>query len=116
MLGLFDPESKGRWLATDEAIPLRADIEWANTTLVFHPVGLAPPVPLAPDRQPAGCIRQGVGQVSLEPVRQARDWRNLAGGFRAGFQNRDRATSTPTRQEPYADKRRFHSSQPDSIP
>jgi hypothetical protein len=29
---------------------------------------------------------------AVEPVRQARDWRNLAGGFRAGFQNRDRAT------------------------
>ena len=56
-------------MATDEAIPLRADIEWANTTLVFHPVGLAPPVPLAGRirflRRIVAEVQQGSGEDLL---------------------------------------------------
>ena len=60
-------------MATDEAIPLRADIEWANTTLVFHPVGLAPPVPLAgrpfseAEQRPRG-FQAGRTEILLDPV------------------------------------------------
>ena len=51
----------------------------------LYPAGL-PLIPLA------GRVYQtGRRLVSLELVRQARDWRNLAGEIRAGFRNRDRA-------------------------